>query len=348
MNLTLGIGYFGAQGTHSKGIFQYINEDTSRYVDLTAGGNGIPFQICVTKKIPVTTNDIGYHSYICAKTVLCEEPLEMEDKDIIEKFLTFDEYKPGMIAKLNSYDWLSTSYRLMNLKPECIAYIDTIATKNKNTPIVLAALGKFLLGTLTFRGMVFSNKLANHVSQEDLEISDIRDIILKNIKYFTEKQKLIDPDIRKLNYCSWNDTSSFVKEYNFDNALVYMDPAWPWDGSLANNPYFLSSVVIPTILLQSDNPEVTKSLKPWGFGQKETILNDIKTWVENPLNKGAQQVIVNTQDTNYPNPINEVEPFLKEHFKIKEYFDWKAFTALNTKDYSFKEFCWILVKKEDM
>ena len=336
----LSIGYFGAQGTHAQSLLKLIDPGIKRYVDLTAGGMGMPYQICLEKLIPVSVNDIGYFSHVCGKAVFTNSFKTYNWDEILNPM----ELCPGMISKIDSYDWLSVSFKL-RLPEKCKNYLDTLCAKNQENYILLASIGKFLLGDMTFRGLSFCNTTNEKRQISSFTIEDLQLVIKKYIQYFERKRDQLPIELREQNIVSWNNASNFVTTQDFNGALVYMDPAWPWNNTSADNPYFLSSVIIPTILMQSDAPEKMISFEPWVYGGKEIILKDIFHWVNSALRGGAYRVIVNTQSTNYPDPINEVEPFLKKHFEIETYLDWKVNSALATLNKnSFGEFAWIIKK----
>lgn len=341
----LGIGYFGAQGTHAMKLLEHL-DGAKRYVDLTAGGMGTPYRICYKKKLPVAVNDIGFFSHACGCAIFLQQELHDEAYWREKLVAAKDMAQPGMIAEMLAWEWLGSDAVPRALPAETVAYLDGLLKilKTDDAPDLLyAAVGKTLLSDLTFRGLGFAAKTADNVALADITPDAMIERILKHLGYFIWKNTLLPEELKAENVVSWADASDFVEAFDgFQDTVVYMDPAWPWNTPNTQNPYFLSSTLLPCMLKQTCNPADLITLQPWEYGEKDRILGDVMHWTRTPLNKGALRVIVNTQSTNYPDPIAEVEPALKAAFKFQQYIEWKAFTALGSQtEHRFKEFAWI-------
>lgn len=334
-----GIGYFGAQGTHAMKLLNYV-DGASRYVDLTAGGMGTPYRMCREKHLPVAINDIGFYSHICGKATFQKQ--ELHDYawwvNYLHDMKSFA--KEGIISEMLAWKWLNAGNVPSELPKETIRYLDGLLANSQDNAILLAAVGKMLLSDFTFRGLGFSKTTPAKQPLADINVDACIEYILKNVGFYTLKNMEIPEDLKEQNVVSWNDASNFVNSFDFEGAVVYMDPAWPWNQPSVTNPYFLSSTVLPCMLRQSYAPDSLIVLTPWECGDEERIMNDVIHWVKTPLSKGAKRVIVNTQSTNYPDPIKVVEPILKEHFVFEQYIDWNANSGLALTQ-NFKEFAWI-------
>jgi hypothetical protein len=292
-----GIGWFGSQQRFYDAIKSLV--DTPKYIDITAGGSGVPYRLLAGKSVTsVITNDLSYYSYCCAKSVF--EGYTRTDAEMID-----------LLEVIPTTGYLSnkpngTVFGHFNDKVK--AYIDGYCIKHAGNEFAMAALGKFLLAKCTFRGLAFSKTTASKEVVFDFTVQDIKNHILHTMVYFNN-MVLGGGKAFNLN------ANDFVEQYNeFQDATVYSDPAWPWDpkqGDSQNNPYLLSSEIIPSILKQED----TSLRLPWNdrdvFSKEKTkgdfevtkqkVIKDVTLWIDTVLSKGAKQFIINTQSTNYPN-----------------------------------------------
>lgn len=328
------IGYFGAQARFSDNIIELIHPEATRYIDLTAGGCGTPYKVALTKNIPITTNDFGYYSNQCATSVFKEDVSKINIKEYLLEMLDIEPVEGYLTSLLNS-GWKKTKQG--SWSKEMRMYIDGYCIANKDKPLALAALGKSFLGVYSFRGMSWVSTTNSKEKIETLSATHLINNIIKKFMEFYHYNLALPQGLD--HNTSWNDANSFIHTYDkFEGSHVYMDPAWPWNFASNDNPYFLSSELIPQILLQR-NIEVRPGLF-WEYGQQDRILKEVTDWVEIPLSKGAKRVIVNTQSTNYPEP-SIVEAHLKTKFN-KVLSSQHDFNTNLAKDKKFGEYFWII------
>jgi hypothetical protein len=327
-NKKFSISYFGAQVRFYDQVANLLPNDCTTYIDLVAGGNGTPYQLLKDDKVQsVVTNDLSFYSYVCSKTVFENR------KHTINELLDMLNVEPlkGYLSNLSPNKSFSGYFT-----DEMRNYIDGYCTKNKENSIALAAMGKLLIGKLSFRSLMFSRKLVNGKLMIDYSIQElINDLYIK----------LCEFNIFNIgNGKSYNlDANEFVQSFNeFEGNIVYADPAWPFTTSQQGpNPYVFSSEIIPSILLQKES-----TLKlPWNNKSEEDeqkIYNDISLWIRTSLNKGAKMFIINTQSTNFPLP-EKLNVYLRKNFNIINYKEHIAHSSL-AKTTNFTEYWWVITK----
>lgn len=318
-------GYFGAQGFNKQAELQMAYAKNSwRYIDLTAGGNGVPYRVASELGIPVTTNDMGFYSYCMANSVL-RQSIFWDYDAILKKLLDIKLIK-GWYSKNNKH-----------YSEQVAQWIDGACSKanEERDYITLAAIGRTLVKN-GFRGMGFSKTAADGTVLSEMPLEHFILEVFRNL-YYLHKKNISAPFEH---YCFNMDAGNFVQYYptvgnSFHNATVYMDPAWPWlnQKSKDKNPYAFVSQTVSSILKQ----ETIQTCRFWNNDEEE-IKTDIKNWVETPLAFGAKTVIVNTQSTNYPDP-----KIVASWFPNAKLIEYNQHTAL-AKDKNFVEYLIIIEK----
>jgi len=338
---SLSISYFGAQGRFADEIIKIVmqNDTTaSRYIDLTAGGMGVPYNLARNWKIPVTVNDLSFYSYICGIAVF-EHMARFADYDdrLFRDIYSAVIPKEGFLT--SKAGGKSITERYGNWSISVRKFVDALAEEAKSHEILLAALGRTLLNEGTFRGLTWCGTSPDKKKLADITVEEFWNKVMRNTAYFAILSEGIDASVKKNCQAYRSHASEFVKKYNeFEDAIVYMDPAWPWlpEFADASNPYNVVAHDIPEILLQ--NPMVMEPL--WTRENPEEILNNLEFWISQPLLKGARRVIVSSQSTNYP-PINEVDFFLKSKFNAQEVVMSTQFSG-QAKSKMFTENWWVI------
>jgi hypothetical protein len=333
----ISIGYFGSQVRFADTMIDLIHPEATRYIDLTVGGCGTPYRVAQTKNLPVTLNDYSYYSYLAATAIFTDTKTTKIPKDVPHFLERILDVKPtaGYLTKLGQKDLTHSTKGFWSKEQRM--WIDGFCSTNANIPIALAALGKAILSVYSFRGLTWPRKTSEGFVISDLPLEKLAGTIIRKLLDFLEYRRRLLPLLEHETFC--RAATHFVKDYqNFKNSHVYMDPAWPWGGPepQEGNPYFLSSVLIPNILMQKEIPPPNM----WKPSEEARILDDIKTWVTYPLTKGALRVVVNTQSTNYPEPLKVYE-FLLQHFGVVK-FERRIIKTALAKSRKFEEFFCII------
>lgn len=338
----LSIGYFGAQGTHATKLMPYLDGAT-QFVDLTAGGMGIPYRICLKKKLPVVVNDISFYSHVCGCAVFLPQDLHAEA--FWREMLVAAKAKAteGLLVEMLTWDWLPSDAYPKMLPTETLAYLDgllQLANTCDAPDLLYAAIGKMLLTDLAFRGLGFTAVTTDDVHMLEITPDAMIERILKHLGYFVWKNTLLPDALKAENVVSWDDAGHFGATFNrgFQDAVVYVDPAWPWNKPNQPNPYFLSSVVLPCILKQTASKPELVAMQPWLYGEEDRILEDVIQWTTHVLQRGARKVIVNTRGTNYPDP-KVIEPKLQAALECTGTIECRASTSQG--ENKVHEFAWI-------
>jgi hypothetical protein len=310
------IGYYGSQSRFANEILKLVPEGASRYVDLVAGGMGVPYAFARTRNKPVAVNDASYFSHAWGMSVFKDDFTRTLTDEKIRELLDVTPVE-GYITNHTKFANISNGGAI----PENIAkYLDGLLQTHHDKHVVAAAIGKLLATEFAFRQLRFCSTSAEGISIKKYPIETVITKLYRIIDEARIYNQGLSEEVLVQNIVSWDDASNFVQRSDFPNmcegAFVYMDPAWPWNpaaGSNVENPYFFTSVLLPEWLLQTSDTDM--SLRIWPNDDADFILNDIYTWVSAALNAGALRVVVNTQSTNFPEP-SIVEDFLRAHFSV--------------------------------
>jgi hypothetical protein len=299
--------YFGAQGyndRHYQCIHQLVTAGSkmgphTRYVDLTAGACGIPYRLRLDVDMPVSLNDFGFYSYCHAKTVFTGPSIVWDMASLIHWLVTISPAE-GQFSSFNKW------YR-----KDTAAFIDGLAIASKESPWMLASLGRTLMGN-SFRGFAFAKTSPTKVALQAMPPIDFAIAFARNAYYYYQKQL---PNVRKIGNVVENvDAQRFVETTSIEGAFVYMDPAWPWKEG-GESPYALSSDYVSSVLMQAK----PQAVHFWNRDE-ELIRHDVMYWYTKALGRGARTVVVNTQSTNFPDPeaIDAWFPPWTQHLRVSE------------------------------
>jgi hypothetical protein len=327
-NKRFSISYFGSQVRFYEEIKGLLPEGkVNRYIDLVAGGCGTPYQLLKDGRVDsVTTNDLSYYSYACAKTTF-----NPEKKYTLVELQTMLDAEPTSgymtLHKEKNSKWWSD---------EQLAYLDGYCIKNKDNHIALAALGKTILSKYTFRGLGFARKTTNGIVLKEIPVEDIiRDIYTRLVEFNN-----LAVEVPNNNDTINGDANNMVNEYtNFKDAVVYADPAWPWHpnyGGDTGTGYEFLSIDLSSILKQ----QLLEFKLPWNISREKQIYDDVTLWISTALNKGAVQFVINSQDTNFPT-MTDLDNHLRKTFNVVNKHTHVAFTSL-AKRKNFQENWWVI------
>ena len=280
------IGYFGSQGRYAAEIMPLKHPDADRWVDMTCGGFGTPYQFA-SQGVPVWCNDVGYYASTCAKYVLT---------DVVESAPTLDTVMIPFTT--------SPATNAQSFSAEVESYLRELTTQARKHEQwgVLAAVGRSIMCT-TFRGMFWAKTDARGRLLGDLTPEMFAGDIAASVAYFNIFRRRIAP-MARVNRVTWGDVlKSLDAAPRLSRCTVYFDPAWPWASGEAP-PYVVPSIDVSGVLL-GVVPEVT-------FWTTD-ILEVIGSWVEKCFEKDARRVILNTQSSNSPPPA-DVTAYLQAHF----------------------------------
>jgi len=320
-----GIGWFGSQQRFYQSIKNLVNTET--YIDITAGGNGVPYRMLAGGDVlKVVTNDLSFYSYVCAKSVFMSTPMKNEE---LSYCLVADPIEGYISTK-------DAGSKFSFFSPLIRRYIDGFCLKNRNNPIALAGMGKLLLADCTFRGTSFCRKTSEGINLEEISLEEFKKLLLPKLEYFNTR---IIGGGESYNY----NANDFVKIFEgFRGATVYSDPAWPGrpikNKTGMDNPYHVSSEIIPSILQQEDSslrlpwshrdifakPTFTQHYIEDSYIMERKIVEDVILWIDTALSKGAAQFILNTQSTNFPDEKRLAEILNKYEFTVERFENIKG------------------------
>jgi hypothetical protein len=116
-----------------------------------------------------------------------------------------------------------------------------------------------------------------------------------------------------------------------------MDPAWPEAKKEKKHPASGVRTMIASIVTQQ------QVVMPYWDAEENIIMNDVLSWVAVPLKKGAEKVIVSTQQGNWPDP-KKVEAYLTDSFP----YQWRKPKRIHTagRPKKFYEYQWVIRLQE--
>ena len=192
-----------------------------------------------------------------------------------------------------SYDIEGYASNLGYFKPEVARFIDTIAEQGE--PIQKAALGASLIKLITFRGLAVAEEYMQNLALDELEKS-----------YKLKLKRLIDyanyPRPGRLLGMYNMDWLEFLETHRFNYRgcwIMLSDFAWPYHPKIQRGTSYdaYKGLFFISLLVSGGRQEKPKSI--WTY---ENIETELKRFLERVQNTGAPVYILNTQDTNYPEP----------------------------------------------
>ena len=273
MNTTKSIGsYYGSQSYISEVVINFLPKDRKafRYMDVTSGGAKVPGKLR-ERGYDVVMNDFSYYAYLIAFATTVDACT-----------LPWEEITP-------KEGYLFTK-RILPFSDDTSRWIDGYIIKHEKSPLHLLAIAKAIL-TFYFRGMMPDLGLIKVI-----EPSVMRYNVYKSLKQV--EHSLIERNETTGKGCaSWDNALHFLQTYDVRDAILYTDPAWAFADGSECPAYVSYTNELTPILLQRDYAQ-----QFWGSKDGEDAFHDVLRWVKTGLEKGAKVFIVNTQDTNAPNP----------------------------------------------
>lgn len=309
-------GYYGTRPIENfPPVFFETLDKCFGFCDLTAGSGQTPYELLRMGRL-VKVNDRNFYAYVLMKA-----------------HMDFFGYLPNV----TQYTWLQGMYTILGkVKPkkgylstwqqnyprsifnqDLTRYIDGLCITAQSAPIILAAVGKTLATKFTFRGAELACKMSNgirsdSITPEALAVMVIRALNRMRLTALTNLDNLENfhfEEVTQVEITNY-DALTAARKFDLTNFLAYADPAWPWaDGIGPGNqtPYTWLTNVIGGTLSQRPPSEVTFWTRST---PKETILSEVKGWIDAAFTSGAKVFWLSMQDTNYPN-IQDIVATLK-------------------------------------
>ena len=267
--------YYGSQSKETMNVVTPFIEE--KYVDITSGGSSYPYQL-MYNKIHIGVNDRCYYSYLNSKIVFntpSDQLILYKDVDNFDGYLS---NKSGMEKYFS---------------PKLARYIDALCQTNDFTR---ALVGRVLVSKFTFRGFGWAKKMVNGRDTNQYTVEEFK----KDLQRQEVRMKAFHDQIDQKNCIDVTnlDALQSLNILDIKDAVVYTDPAWPWTGNTAPNPYKFFTDDVSSILMQDDAPQPIF----WDAKSDEQIINEVVSWIQTALNKGAKYFILSTQSTNRPDP----------------------------------------------
>lgn len=347
--------WFGGQsrvGERILSLFDRYKLPTSSYFDYTAGGLAIPLRIAMTRRGQnVTVNDRCRYTAIGARALLLELPQPIDFW--IAKIPPVSERVRGVLTELVEEAHLS-SRRILEkdtaFTQDVIQYVDAVATLCQDQNTLLLALGRTLLDA-TFRSLGWSRKTANGEVVSDWTPQSVFERMCYHLGGITlAQQKVAEQGGHHHVFCEDCDNLASVASTIHKDAVVYIDPAWPWSkkiGMGAKNPYFFLSGPLSDIL---SGVRVPPSHIRWDDYTDEQIMEELCKWIDGSFERGAHAFIPNNQTSNRPHP-DFMEEFLRERYASQVVYS-QRFSAhsmghrtTRPASYDYAEHWWVILNE---
>jgi len=278
-------GFHGAKTLAYNLVLVAMKKTPDRFVDLYAGSNIVAYEVRRRFQIPVTTNDVDYHSVCISRTFLNSKKFKEPNLNVIP------QYGAGsMDPKISAF-----------FKSEVINWIDGFVKMHSEGPRYLAALGTVLRAQATYRGAMFAGDTASLL----LTIPILEKAIFR---FAWRKRNLIVPGPPGKSV--WGTAIKFLQKTR-PGGVCYIDPAWPnSDGSPAL--YVKFSKYLNQILSQKPTPFDFFPLN------KKNVQSEILSCLRGAVKK-FDQVLLATQSSNYP-VFEDLNYCLQKEFNIEEIY----------------------------
>lgn len=271
--------YYGSQSKETMSVVTQFVEQTGKYIDITSGGSSYPYQL-LYNGLQVGVNDRCYYSYLNSKVVFTKSQCAI-DNDIID----INNREDGYVSNLQLQKFFSH---------DLAAYIDYICTHGNDLEKML--VGRVLVGKFTFRGFGWSKKMADGTYTNQYSVQNFQQDMLSQVKRINKFITQL-PDDKCIGVTNM-DAKQALNTLEMNNAVVYTDPAWPWIGNIAANPYQFFTDDVSSILMQKHAPQPVF----WDKKSDEEIIDEVISWGQTALEQGAKYFILSTQSTNRPSP----------------------------------------------
>ncbi len=337
MNKYLGWNYFGSQGKVFNQLKTFIEKhlcNFDKYSDLTAGGGSIPYLFAKEGK-QIYANDVSYYSYMCNKAVLCKN---LENN----KFMKTREISVIPTKGFLYNNWMTEEgdKKLLKCNKRMIMWLEGLLQSTKH-PDMIACIGKTLISVYGFKGIPsFGKTLDFKRKSTDVTLKEFK-AKLCQCRDYLQNFKLNSSN----NKVTCQDAKIASKNPAIKDSVVYVDPAWPYNPKMNRgdgNPYIKYTNLSNILSLGKQKYNFLWSNKT----PDEDILKEVGVWVSNSFKSGAKAFIINTQNTNRPDP-DKVFKYFKKQFPNKKVIKEEVTSKTNYKklgkDFTLKEY-YILIK----
>ncbi len=271
--------YYGSQSKETMSVVTQFVEQTGKYVDITSGGSSYPYQL-LYNGLQVGVNDRCYYSYLNSKVVFTKSSCVVD-----EQILDINNRKDGYLSSLLMEKYFSS---------DLAGYIDYVC--DSGDELIRALVGRVLVGKFTFRGFGWAKKMVDGSFTNTYTPEQFRKDMLKQAKRIEAFTSQL-PDDKCIGVTNMDALQS-LNNLDVSDAVVYTDPAWPWIGNMAQNPYKFFTDDVSSILMQKHAPQPVF----WDERTDAQIIDEVISWGQSALSHGAKYFILSTQSTNRPSP----------------------------------------------
>jgi hypothetical protein len=174
-------------------------------------------------------------------------------------------------------------------------YFDGLLQPSPRLHVLQALIGRYIASEFMFRAAAWSHVTTSRRKVWDITPLDVYPVIARQlwrIRLYAEQ----------LRHTQWQvlhaDAADALQQLDIKpGALVYLNPAWPWNIGPTTLPYDVFYYEFGAILAQESIP----LLQPWTADNLEPIYKDVSRWLSIALSRNAT-VCLSTQSTNKPVP----------------------------------------------